>query len=248
MDLGKTWFFVVFSIIFTRAAFVMAKGQPMNRGGLLMGGYFGAIGGTAIGAIIGALISRIIANVITLVNPEVNFDIYQITVYGGISGAIIGTVGGTAVGAIGGSWPGDIEKIPRSVFIWLQNIAISLAFLVMGIGFTIVLGKPGGLAMYGSLSASMQWYVLGGELNRYDIKTSVNFTVGFVIWTIVAIFTQSLGSIAVGAIGATIVGIGQWFVFGKRMNSSMVWWVIGCATLGAILGSIVKLFTEYVIL
>ncbi len=204
-NIGTAWFVIVTSIISVRAAFAIIKRQLINPVGLLMGGYFGAIGGIAIGGIIGASISRTTANMITLVNPELNIDIYQVTIYGGVSGAIIGTVGGATIGAIGGASPKDTKGITENIFIWLGNIALSLALLMIGIGFSIVLGKRGGLAMYGALSAAMQWYILGGKLSRYEIETAINMMVGFIVWTAVAMLVQNFGGMMVGAIGGGIV-------------------------------------------
>ena len=240
MDVWKTWCLITFSVIFTRAAFALSKKEPINLVGLFMGGFFCAIGGTAIGGIIGAIISWSLAYLVSSLSPLI-VDMYQATVYGGIIGVIIGTVGGAIVGAIGGSRPGDRERIPRSIFLWLSNIALSLAFLVMGIGFTIVLGRLGGLAMYGALSALIQWYILTGELRRDDVRTLINFVVGFIVWITVVMVAESLGNIVIGAMGGVIVGIGQWFINGKGVKSSIFWWGFGCVMLGAGLGGLVNL-------
>lgn len=248
-NVGTVWFTIVISIILVRAAFLIAKRQLTSPIGLLMGGGFGAIRGTVVGGIMGALVSRTTINMmITLVNPELNVDIYQVTIYGGVSGAIIGTTGGAIVGTIAGSWS------TATVFTWLGNIAISLAFLTMGIGVSIVLGKFGGLMMYGASSAAMQWYILSGRLNKYDIELRINMIVGFFIWTVTAMFFQSLGGMVVGAIGGSIVGVCQglivekeWLVIERKIKVSIQEWTLVCAVLGSILGGIIELFTEYII-
>jgi len=189
--------------------------------------------------IIGAIICWTLAYLVSSLSPLI-VNMYQVTVYGGIFGAVIGTVGGATVGAIGGSWPGDIERVPRSIFVWLSNIALSLAFLVMGIGFTIVLDRLGGLAMYGALSALMQWYILTGELRKDDVRVWIIFVVGFIVWITIGMVAQSLGSIVIGVIGGVTVGIGQWFFLGKEAKVSTIWWGLGCAMLGVVLGGLVN--------
>lgn len=248
MDPWKTWLVVVFLVIFIRAVVALAMRQPINPVGLLLGGYCGAISGTAMGGITGALVSRGAANLIGFATPHLALDLYRITVYGGISGVIIGTIGGAAVGAIGGSQPGDIEGIPRNILIWLTHITISLAFLTMGIGFTVVLGKSGGLVMYGALSAPMQWYILGGELSKDDPGTLLSTAGGFIIWTLIGLLAPNLGSMLIGAIGAVIVGVVEWVIIGKEIKPILGWWILACTILGGVLGGIVQLFTECVIL